>query len=67
MTKHVEQDNASLLKQFKENIVAHLWSHHDCEPTTKWQQIAPSLYWVFFPPQTLFRKIMTCKKGFYKI
>lgn len=35
MTKHVEQDHVYLLKQFKEEIVGHPWSHHDCELTIK--------------------------------
>jgi hypothetical protein len=67
MTKHVEQDHVSLFKQFKEKIVVHPWSHHDCEPTTKWQQVAPSSILGFSSSPNPFSKIMACKRGFYKM
>ncbi len=52
------------LKQFKEKIVAHPWSHHDHEPTTKWQQVAPSSILDFFSSLNLFLKDHDMQKRF---
>jgi hypothetical protein len=64
MTKRVEQDHASLLKQFKEKIVVHPWFYHDCEPTTKWQQVTPSSILGFFSSPNHFLKDHDMQKRF---
>jgi hypothetical protein len=65
MTKHVEQDHASLFRWFREKLGLHSWPSFDFEPLTKRQQVAlSSILGFFFLPTPFFEKSSNVKEVF---
>jgi len=64
MTKHVEQNHASLLKRFREELGSHSQPPSNHEPPTKWQQVAPSSILQFYSSPHPFLKYHEIQKRF---